>query len=380
MSLKNVKRLALFAMGAVVLLLLGRAGYFLLFPANSSIYFAGTEAPCVAPAGRLKEYHFKPNCSGIGRAGARNAPMSFNSEGLRDRDYGPSPSKGVYRVLIFGASNVLGIGLPEESTLPRLLESDLRKLLKKKVEVINAATNGYCTWQTAFKARALIRRYRPNLVLHNVGVPNCFLYDWIWDGRIVFKEGGEPVGIDRALYPADSLLSVLNSWYFHPSVFFKLHTAHEMTRRVVAAWKLKLKSPEDRISILTESTKRALEYLNRASREEGAFYIAFFHPARQPIVNQFLPYVMSAGLARMISSFEPEVSVPHSRLWSHFMQGNVPIMNLKTFIFEHEIDDGHLTMSSTRDWSKQLAAALKASFAFRFEPPGQAKFVPASPL
>lgn len=334
----------------------------------SPIFYAGTEAPCVEPAGWLKEYRFKPNCSGEGKAGSHSAPMSFNSRGLRDRDYTPVPAKNTYRVLLMGASNVLGIGLPESATLARQLEQRLAGGLKRKVEVINGAINGYCTWQSAFLLRELVRAYKPDLVLFNVGHPSCYLPDTAWEGRVVWSESGDPLGIDRSLLGKDTRLGFLNDLYFRPRWFFQLHTANDTLRKVWATWRARLAGKGEAEKRIAAATGRALAWMRKASGEEGAFFAVFLHDTSEPVINQYVPYVMNAGLARFLVKLQPELRVSERQMHRDLAATGIPMLWLRDFVFETHPDDGHISADGTRRWAEALGRALLASFDFKRGP------------
>jgi hypothetical protein len=91
-------------------------------------------------------------------------PVAFNSLGLRDREY-PIPKPLVkYRIMVLGDANVWGSGLPEEQTLPRLLEKSLGGEFSG-IEVLNAACPGFNTLQESFIMRSLSDNYTPDMAL-----------------------------------------------------------------------------------------------------------------------------------------------------------------------------------------------------------------------
>jgi len=74
-------------------------------------------------------------------------PISINSLGLRDREYGPKPA-GVRRVLVLGDSMAAGYAVRLESTFPKIAEKLLNERNSdSRWEIINGAVPGYSTKQ-----------------------------------------------------------------------------------------------------------------------------------------------------------------------------------------------------------------------------------------
>jgi len=106
------------------------------------------------------------------------APIQINEQGLRD-DPMPLPKKpaGVYRVLCLGDSFTMGYTVPREQLFVDLLE-DWWALEGRKIEVINAGTEGYSTDQEARWLEVHGAAFEPDLVL-------VFPYenDIYWNGQ-----------------------------------------------------------------------------------------------------------------------------------------------------------------------------------------------------
>lgn len=111
------------------------------------------------------ELLFKPlaNCAGAIRSSdGGSVPYRFNSEGLADREY--AREKKAYRILVLGDSNIVSQAASPDAV--RLMERQLSRILKgKRVEAINAGTNGYSLPQIYLRLPRLLERYRPDTVL-----------------------------------------------------------------------------------------------------------------------------------------------------------------------------------------------------------------------
>jgi hypothetical protein len=109
-------------------------------------------------------YVFRPGCKTTIVRSGHTSRMSYNSEGLRDKDYPPRPRKGWKRILLLGSSALAAPGLEEPVTPGRIFEKNLRKK-DPRIEVINAGIEGYTTVQTGMILRGLIARYAPTHVI-----------------------------------------------------------------------------------------------------------------------------------------------------------------------------------------------------------------------
>ena len=229
-----------------------------------------TLRPCVEMPTNLHEHRFLPNCKGLSRIGALEAEISFNSQAVRGPEYPPQPQAGVLRILVLGSSNVLGLGMPDLQTMPSLLQKNLSRELGRKVEVINGAVFGYSTWQSATSLRRLLRAYHPHLVIYHLSVPTYFLFDSIWENRLIKDSSGDPLAIDRSIFSDSGYFRSLNTiLYRHVSIFLYLHTLHEQLRRLIFSWQLWGKSPIQQTEIFSAATVRALRYMNHITELEG---------------------------------------------------------------------------------------------------------------
>lgn len=68
--------------------------------------------------------------------------VSLNSEGFRDAEFSRAKPPGERRVLMIGDSQVYGTGVPQEHTLPRLLEAHLQRVSEATHRVFNLGLPG----------------------------------------------------------------------------------------------------------------------------------------------------------------------------------------------------------------------------------------------
>lgn len=112
-------------------------------------------------------YRRRSDCSGWTTRAGRRVLMRYNRLGLRDKDYPPRPAPGVLRVLATGGSLVTGSGLEEKDSPPRALE---RALARRgiRAEVIDAAVEGYSSWENAGRLKEYLTVYSPKAVVYHL--------------------------------------------------------------------------------------------------------------------------------------------------------------------------------------------------------------------
>ncbi|HZO01324.1 MAG TPA: GDSL-type esterase/lipase family protein [Burkholderiales bacterium] len=110
--------------------------------------------------GSQAEWSGQPNARGL-HAGV---PVAFNRFGLRDAERSPRPAPGVTRVIALGDSVTFGMGVPQEQTYPRQLES-LLGTAGAKVEVLNMGMPGYNTGHQLGQLRELGLSLEPKVVV-----------------------------------------------------------------------------------------------------------------------------------------------------------------------------------------------------------------------
>lgn len=92
--------------------------------------------------------------------------ISTNSHGLRDREYSLDKPAGVYRVVQLGDSTTLGWGVPQDRTIPKVLEAELNRAGGgRRFEVLNAGVGNYDTVQEYAHYLTYDRAFHPDLVI-----------------------------------------------------------------------------------------------------------------------------------------------------------------------------------------------------------------------
>jgi lysophospholipase L1-like esterase len=120
------------------------------------------------------------------------AEVSFNSLGLRDREFGVDRAPNVSRIIVLGDSVTFGLGVPQDLTYPKVTEAILNRSLlsqERSVEVMNFGIPGYNTLHELAQLREMGLRYEPDLVV--VG----FLFNDVIPSSNVASDATEPGGL-----------------------------------------------------------------------------------------------------------------------------------------------------------------------------------------
>ncbi|MFQ5669538.1 MAG: SGNH/GDSL hydrolase family protein [Acidobacteriota bacterium] len=91
--------------------------------------------------------------------------VNINSLGLREREFSPAKSDGVFRVLCVGDSVTFGHWVEAEQAFPRRLEALLQRGSSSTIQVINAGVPGYSPFQELAWLREKGWDLKPDLVV-----------------------------------------------------------------------------------------------------------------------------------------------------------------------------------------------------------------------
>ncbi len=106
-----------------------------------------------------------PNSSAHRKTGEYDVTFKINALGLRDDDMeSPKKPAGVFRVLVLGDSFVQGYTVERENLFVDILEK-WWQAEGRKVDVINAGTEGYSTDQEVLWFQLYGRDFQPDLVV-----------------------------------------------------------------------------------------------------------------------------------------------------------------------------------------------------------------------
>ncbi|MCI0411909.1 GDSL-type esterase/lipase family protein [bacterium] len=124
----------------------------------------------------------------------------FNSLGCRDRDYTIPKPQNTKRILFLGDSFTLGVGVHEQDTVPRQLETLISAgASEKKYEVINCGVSGYGTHEERMFYKLFGANYQPDVVLLMM----------VWNDDLSYREEFEKDYVKR---PPGKLELLFHTW------------------------------------------------------------------------------------------------------------------------------------------------------------------------
>jgi len=101
--------------------------------------------------------------------------ISINSEGFRSNEISKEKESNIYRIFVLGGSTVLNSGVSDDHVFSKLLQNSLNnQFTNKKIEVINAGTDGYTTQHSLIQYLFKIREFDPDLVIMWHGVNDLY--------------------------------------------------------------------------------------------------------------------------------------------------------------------------------------------------------------
>jgi lysophospholipase L1-like esterase len=155
------------------------------------------------------EWSGRPHARGL----HTGVPVAFNSLGLRDAERTPQPAPGALRILAIGDSVTFGMGVAQEQTYPRQLESLLSRERGAPVEVLNMGMPGYNTRHQLAQLRELGLALQPKVVVLG------FLYNDV-EPSSAQRSARPPQEEKSLLRKARSTINAGTLWLKKNSLFF----------------------------------------------------------------------------------------------------------------------------------------------------------------
>lgn len=199
---KWLSNLAVMLVAAAIPCLIGEAWLRSTAPPADT---AGLFRKLLSPA----EWSGQPHARGM----HTGVPVAFNSLGLRDDERSPQPAPGVLRILALGDSVTFGMGVAQEKTYPRQLESLLGRELGSPVEVLNMGMPGYNTAHQLAQLRELGLALQPKVVVLG------FLYNDVQPSSAQ-QSATRSRGEESMLRKARSAVNAGTLWLKKNSLFF----------------------------------------------------------------------------------------------------------------------------------------------------------------
>ena len=142
--------------------------------------------------------------------------IRFNAMGMRDRDHAKKKQKDTTRILVLGDSFMEALQVAFEDSFPSLLESGLREMLHRNVEVINCAVSGWGQDDQLAYLQKYGRALEPDLILVAMTLHN--------DVSDNMKEQFHTFAYDKLILKPVAHRSVSELKILHVKDFFASHS------------------------------------------------------------------------------------------------------------------------------------------------------------
>jgi len=215
-------------------------------------------------------------------------PFKFNSDGLRDKRRTLDKDSNEYRIICLGNSFTEGIGTPQDSTWPALLEQYLQNENGKSISVFNAGVSSSDPFFEFILLRDKMLAYKPDLVLVTLGYTDLEFYR--------FRGGFERFTYDGFKYrkppPWEKIYAVSHICRFFTDKIFNFKF---------------LMSPQefinDRINALND-TYTCMHFFNHLSHREDFKFAVIFNDDRPPFYKPLMEKLKNENIIDVCDLYE----------------------------------------------------------------------------
>jgi hypothetical protein len=225
--------------------------------------------------------------------------VSFNRDGLRDREPPPERHPNTFRILVLGDSFSASLQVPQSQSFPKLVEDQLASaaVTGRRIEVRNAAVDGFGTAQALRMFVTQSERYQPNIVLLGFFLAND-LADNVLEaggynhylatrcGRPYFTLDGsgrlEKVQESRPLRQPSSLLDRLLR---RSELYANLFPGTDTSRSSFADWDVFTGKHPDAVASAWRLTLALVNELDRQVKANGGKLIVLLIPHEQEALH-----------------------------------------------------------------------------------------------
>jgi hypothetical protein len=244
------------------------------------------------------------------RTGEFSHFVSFNGDGLRDREPPLERDLNAFRILLLGDSFSASLQVPQGQSFPKLVEDQLASaaVTGRRIEVRNAAVDGFGTAQSLRMFVMQAEQYQPNVVLLGFFLAND-LADNVLEaggynhylatrcGRPYFTIDGrgqlENVHESRPLRQPSSLLDrLLRRSQLYANLFPRTDTSHSS----FADWDVFTGKNPDAVASAWRLTLALVNELDRQVKAKGGKLIVLLIPHEQEALHSRMPSTMASSI------------------------------------------------------------------------------------
>ena len=296
-------------------------------------------------------FRLTPLYRGAERTQTGAIPLSFNSLGLRDREYGARPAGG-WRIYVLGDSFVFGQRVPAEETFAKVLERALQERLPgRQVDVINGGVPRFGTLQEVALFERTVAAVQPDVVVLGIFVGNDVL-DNLAFAHTRARRGGE--SFTHSVADWVRMHSHLYIW-LRRRQHAAVERQHSLQRHAMETHSVTL-SPEMQQGLTL--TEDAIARLATTARQHGARLALVLIPS----AAQVYPPLWQQALAHDgLAAAEYDSSQPNTRLAAWAEAARIPLLDLQPAWQAH----GNEPLYFTLHWNARghaVAAEATAQF------------------
>lgn len=263
-------------------------------------------------------YRMVPNYRGSYVSLKDPMPLTTNSWGMRDHEYGPRPEGGV-RIYVLGDSMMFGYAVAVEQTFAKLLERSLQQRVgSRPVEVVNGGVPGYGTFQELDFFEQTVDVVQPDIVLLGLYVGNDIMDNLEHTRPNLGRLGGwRTQGLAGWLRVQSQLYIWLRRHYNAVGRRGKKMELLAIDTHAVA--------PSARIERGLALTEKGVDAFAAAARRRGIRFAVILIPRRE----QVYPLLWQRTLAQLhLSSAAYDSHQPNSRLAAFAESRGIPVFDL----------------------------------------------------
>ena len=264
-------------------------------------------------------FRMLPNYHGV--MSKRAVPVSTDSWGLRDREYGPPPP-GTLRVYVLGDSLIFGYGVPIEQTYTRALERLLSQRLGRPVEVVNGGIPGYGTLQELAFFEETAERVQPNVVVLVSSVLNDATDNVKYESRAQHRLGVAHGPLFRVV-----------SWLRENSQLMLLLKRRFTGNDAVEELQVHAVHPPAKVERGLQLIEESLQGFAQAAHRHGATFGAVLTPAHR----QVSPAMWAETLRHhKLRAADYARNQPDARLMGYAQHAGIPMLDVQPMIEQHQ--------------------------------------------
>lgn len=305
-------------------------------------------------------YRMRPGCTEWMVRKGKKFFVSYNSRGLRDKDYPPEKKPGAKRVLVSGPSLMFAPGLQERDTPVRVFERILKQR-KLSVEAINGGIDGYSTLQIAARMKEFLDAYRPDHVFLMFG--SAWIKDTMYFGNSEVGESAVSTKDAAAFIYEPGFPDRIRSFVLRHKLEQTYRTWVYMGRRAWLSFRCKLAAEESgQAACLLGDSLMLLSLMKKWASASNAKFTILLFPNN--LTNNAVTHPdWDLGLARIFEAITPGIVLPFHGVTQSLDRKGLAYLVLKPGAQRNTLPgDYHFNEAGAAMFARDLADQTQAFF------------------